>query len=73
MFSKHLNSVTPKKERWQSFMNNITPRSARNLKMKQTDDLSDKACCYDGVGGQATFYGGCSTIHRRSRETEKTA
>ena len=39
---KHLNSVTPKKYRWNSFLNNLTPISARKLKLKQTDDLSDK-------------------------------
>ena len=45
MFSKHLDSVTPKKDRWQSFkdLNNIvTPISGRKLKVKQTSNLSEK-------------------------------
>ena len=32
----------PKKYRWNSFLENLTPISARKLKMKQTYDLSDK-------------------------------
>jgi len=39
---KHLNSVTPKKYRWNSFLENLTPIPARKLKMKQTYDLSEK-------------------------------
>ena len=39
---QNLNSVTPKKYRWNSFLENLTPIPARKLKMKQTYNLSEK-------------------------------
>ena len=47
MFSKFLDNVTPEKDRVQSFLKNVTPRSARKSKQNNMMDLSNKVVRMD--------------------------
>ena len=71
MFSKHLDSVTPKKDRWQSFINNVTPMSVRKLKM-QTDDLSEKVVMMELDGKQLSLEEVRHSVEERQNKLSDT-